>query len=79
MLNGTHTYPDDFDKATKELCEECARIRINVPKDSVSSHIDCKDWRDHWDSAREETSSSLSGRQFGHYKAGMLLDYITHF
>ena len=24
VLNGTHTYPDDFDMATKELCEECA-------------------------------------------------------
>ena len=24
VLNGTHNYLEDFDKATKELCEECA-------------------------------------------------------
>ena len=41
--------------------------------------MNCKDWRDHWRRSREETSSSLSGRHFGNYKAGMLLDYITHF
>jgi hypothetical protein len=48
VLNSTHNYPEDFDKATKELCEECARIRLKVPKNSVRSHMDCKDWRDHW-------------------------------
>ena len=37
VLNGTHIYPEDFDKATKELCEEYARIRLKVPKNSVSS------------------------------------------
>jgi hypothetical protein len=79
VLNGTHIYSEDFDKATKELCEECACIRLKVPKNSASSHMDCKDLRDHWHRLREETSSSLSCRHFGHYKAGMLLDYITHF
>jgi hypothetical protein len=79
VLNGTHIYSEDFDNATKELCEECACIRLKVPKNSASSHMDCKDWRDHWRKPREETSSSLSGRHFGHYKADMLSDYITHF
>jgi hypothetical protein len=32
ILNGTYTYPDEFDKATREICEECARIRLKVPK-----------------------------------------------
>ncbi len=41
--------------------------------------MNCKDWRDHWRRLREETSSSLSGWHFGHYKAGMLSDYIIHF
>ncbi len=26
ILNGTYTYPEDFNKATKEICLECARI-----------------------------------------------------
>ena len=79
VLNVTHIYPEDFGEAAKELCEECARIRLKVPNNSVSSQMNCKDWRDHWRKSREETSSSLSGRHFGHYKAGMSLDYITHF
>ena len=41
--------------------------------------MDRKDWRDHWRRSREETSSSLSGSHFGHYKTGMSSDYITHF
>ena len=27
ILNGTYKYPDDFGKATRELCVECALIR----------------------------------------------------
>jgi hypothetical protein len=35
ILNGTFSYPEDFDQATKEMCKECARIRLLVPKDSM--------------------------------------------
>jgi hypothetical protein len=28
------------------------------------------EWNDHWHPAREETSSSISGRHFRHYKTG---------
>ena len=41
--------------------------------------MDCKDWRDHWRSSRDETSSSFSGCHFGYYMASMSSDYITHF
>jgi hypothetical protein len=26
ILEGTYNYPKDFDQATKEICQECARI-----------------------------------------------------
>jgi hypothetical protein len=26
VLDGTYQYPDEFDEATRELCEECAKI-----------------------------------------------------
>ena len=35
ILEGRYAFPEDFDKATQELCEECALIRKIIPKDSV--------------------------------------------
>ena len=79
ILEGTYQFPEDFDQATKELCEECARIRTIIPKDSIRTSINKDEWRGHWQKAKEDTSSSYSGRHFGHYKAGRSSDYISHF
>ena len=35
VLEGTYQFPADFNKATRELCKECARIRLNIPKNSI--------------------------------------------
>ena len=48
ILNGTYKYPDDFDRATREICEECASIRLKVPKDSIDLTINSKDWKMQW-------------------------------
>ena len=42
VLNGAHIFPEGFNEATKELCKECAQIRLKVPKNSVRSHINWK-------------------------------------
>jgi hypothetical protein len=78
ILEGTYQYPPDFDEATKEILQECALIRIRVPKNSVTTTITPEDWTNHWRRAREETSSSTSGRHFGHYKAGLQSQYVSH-
>jgi hypothetical protein len=39
ILAGTYDYPEDFDEATKELCQECATIRQTIPKDSINIKI----------------------------------------
>jgi hypothetical protein len=78
ILEGTCTYPPDFDEATKEILKECALIRTRVPKNSVTITILPDDWTNHWRWAREETSSSTSGRHFGHYKAGLQLQYVSY-
>ena len=77
ILRGTFVYPPDFDEATREILEECARIRLQVPKNSVSSTITLEDWIAHWKKANEQTSSSISGRHFGHYKAGLSSNHIA--
>lgn len=63
ILNGSYTYPIEFDTATKEICEECARIRLKVPKDSVNLSISSNEWKSQWKGRRVTTSSSESANQ----------------
>jgi hypothetical protein len=78
ILEGTYHYPPDFDEATKEILQECVLISLHIPKNSVSTVINSGDWSNHWCPAREETSLSISGRNFGHYKAGLQLQYVSY-
>jgi hypothetical protein len=78
ILGRTFIYPPWFDEPTREILQECAIIQTKVPKDSVSLIITPEDWTGHWMRAKESTSSSISGRHFGHYKAGLRNQYITY-
>jgi hypothetical protein len=78
ILAGTYQYPPEFDEATKEILKECAKIRLLIPKDSVTTRITKDDWHRHWSMAKESTSSSASDRHFGHYKAGLRSEYIAY-
>jgi hypothetical protein len=71
ILEGRFTYPEEFDQAKKELCEECALIHKIIPKNLVRIKMTKEDYRAHWKCAKEETSSSCSGLHFGHYIAGI--------
>jgi len=73
-----YDFPPDFNQATKEILQECAAIRLKIPKSLVNATITKEDWDNHWSRAKEETSSSLSRRGFGHYKAGLRSDYIKY-
>ena len=79
ILAGRYDYPEGFDPATRELLEECARIRQTVPKRSVATIIRRQEWEQRWKRAKEDTSSSMSGLHFGHYKAGAQSQIISHF
>jgi hypothetical protein len=79
ILEGTYNYPEDFDQTTKEICQECARIRLMVPKDLLNLAISKEDWKRQWKGQRESTSYSESGLHCGHYIAGCELDHIAHF
>jgi hypothetical protein len=60
IMLGTYDYPPDFDDATREILQECARIRLMIPKDSVNITITSGDWESHWRWTKEGTSSSVS-------------------
>jgi hypothetical protein len=78
ILNGTFDYPSDFNDATKKILQECAKIRLLVPKDLVGTSITKEDWGNHWGPTKEETALLVSGRHFEHYKAGLPSAYISY-
>ncbi len=79
ILSGQYTYPPEFDQAMREICKECARICCMIPKNSISTHVTKEDYQGQWKGRRESTSSSISGKHFGHYIAGTQSDHISHF
>jgi hypothetical protein len=78
ILEGTYAFPLNFDKATREILQECAAIRLQIPKSSVNTRISKEDWGNHWGRSKEETSSSVSVWHFGHYKVGVQSRYVSH-
>jgi hypothetical protein len=53
ILAGAYVYPPSFDQATRKICEECARIHLMIPKDSVSTHLSKEDWQHQWKGCQE--------------------------
>ena len=78
VLEGSYDYPEWFDPATKELCKECAQIRLGGPARSVDTTICQREWSDRWSPAREKTSSSESGLPFGHCKVAARSPAVSH-
>ena len=78
VLEGTYKYTQDFDKSTRDIMQECARIRSNIPANSVNTVIRRKEWQQRWLKAKEKTSSSVSNLHFSHYKAGAKSEAISH-
>jgi hypothetical protein len=79
ILSGQYAYSPEFDQGTREICGECARIRCMIPKNSISTHVTKEDYQRQWKGRREMSSSSISGKHFGHYIAGTQSDHISHF
>jgi len=70
ILNATYQFPSDCDSPTVDLLRAVAKLRLDM--DDVPTHNDdvtSEDYHSFWDTSKEATSSSKSGRHFGHYKA----------
>ncbi len=78
ILNGTFTFPEDINQATKEICKECACIRLTIHKDSMNITITKDNWNWQWKGQRISTSSLESGLHFGHYIVGSNSDHIAY-
>ena len=77
VLDGTYDFPPEMDKATRELFEEIACIRLMVLSGLVDGLISRKRWQKQWQKVKEDTSLSQSGLHFGHYIASTDCNYIS--
>jgi hypothetical protein len=78
ILVPTYTPEEDDHQGTIDLFEEIGHLRSIIPKDSVKTLVKHPFWRKKWKKKRESTSSSESGRHFGHYIAGAESDLISY-
>lgn len=69
----------ELDRATSEILLEVATLWCANPANSISTTITPQDWAHYWQHAYEDTSSSVSGLHFGHYKSSATSLYLSHF
>ena len=74
ILQGTFGPKPYFDEYTNKFLSFIG-TRPTLP--IFSHHISQSDFQKYWRSAREKTSSSMSGRHFGHYKAAAKNSYLS--
>lgn len=78
VLDGSYRPDEDDHKGTIDLFEEIGHLRSIIPEDSVNTLVKHPLWKKKWKKKRESTSSSESGRHFGHYIAGAESDLISY-
>ena len=69
ILDGTYVPPPGTDEHTINLLFEIAEVAKHIRQGSVSLEITVEDFIYYWKRVKEKTSSSFSGRHFGHYRA----------
>ena len=78
VLQGTYVFPSGIHEGTKEIFEECARLRKLIPKDSISYIYSPEHFKNSWKGVDERISSSPSTRHFGHYIASSKSDLLSN-
>ena len=70
ILANEYDYPENWDTATVDLLKACARVCLECEKYApLESAVTPSDFVQFWATSKEATSSSKSGRHFGHYRA----------
>ncbi|KAL3803357.1 hypothetical protein HJC23_009321 [Cyclotella cryptica] len=78
ILDNNYDFSTDWDPATVDLLKAAARIRLELGAiEQTSTSVTAEDFRSFWATCKENTSSSKSGRHFGHYRAMSSDDLLT--
>jgi hypothetical protein len=70
ILDNEYVFSDDWDAATVDLLKASAQLRLeseDIP--NSNSEVTVEEFMTFWATCKEATSSSKSGRHFGHYHA----------
>ncbi len=65
ILEGTYTYPQDLDPATRLLFEEASHTYATLSLHKIATYVTPEDFQHFWQTARECTGSFFSGLHFG--------------
>lgn len=70
ILENTYKFSEEWDPATVDLLWAAANICLELEEVSqTSNEVLLSDYTSFWSTCKESTSSSKSGRHFGHYRA----------
>jgi len=76
ILEGSYHCPDDADEYTKQFIN--ALQQPPTHSKLISTILSPENFHAHWHQAKESTSSTILGLHFGHYKATVEDDLLTH-
>ena len=68
ILQGTYHIPNECDAFTREFIETIMASSPVNPANRISCEITKEDFQSFWRGCKEQTSSSISGCHYGHYK-----------
>jgi hypothetical protein len=70
ILENNYDFAEHWDPATVDLLRASARLRLECEDPTTSGcDVTVEEFTDFWATCKEVTSSSKSGRHFGHYRA----------
>jgi hypothetical protein len=75
-LARTYEPPPDVDEHTRQFLQELQTTVPLDPANCITYKITRQDFQQHWRNAREQTSSSVSGLHYGHYKTVVHSDQL---
>jgi hypothetical protein len=77
ILQGNYVVPAETDNYTREFLQTIQASAPLNPQQRLSCEITKEDFQRYWKKPKERTSSSISGLQYGHYKAAATDDTLS--
>jgi len=79
IVEGSSEIPDELDDATALILEEMGRIGVQLSNGEVTIKIIAEEFQYFWKKVHKNTTSSVSGIHYGHYKAAAHSKKISEF
>jgi hypothetical protein len=77
ILQGDYVVPAETDDYRREFLQRIQASAPLDPQERLSCEITKEDFQRYWKKPKEQTSSSISGLHYGHYKAAAMDDTLS--